>query len=212
MIINNLKIFLQNICKNHLLTNILLENQKDFDILFIQELLQLVIRMIPSAIFAKEEEIVSTPNHLSQNIFVRQSNNNNDKYPRVIIYISLKLNLLQFLLRKNIYNHRNINLIYFINQDSIYFILNVYSDNYYSALKYLKDIEVFLNDILIMIGDFNIRDSDWDSFFLHHLVHTDTLLEIADFFDLKQSISVNQVSTKYVGNPNELNFVINLMF
>ena len=124
----------------------------------------------------------------------------------------MKLNLLQFLLRKNIYNHRDINLIYFINQDSIYFIFNVYSDNYYSALKYLKDIEVFLNDILIMIGDFNIRDSDWDPFFLHHLVHTDTLLEIADFFDLKQSISVNQVSTKYVDNLNELNLVINLMF
>jgi len=63
-----------------------------------------------------------------------------------------------------------------------------------------------------MIGDFNIRDSDWDPFFLHHLVYTDTLLEIADFFDLKQFISVNQVSTKYVDNPNELNFVINLMF
>ena len=65
MIINNLKIFLQNICKNYLLTNILLENQKYFDILFIQELLWLVIRIIPSAIFVKGKEIVSTPNYLS---------------------------------------------------------------------------------------------------------------------------------------------------
>ena len=39
MIIKSLKIFLQNIYKNWFLTEIILENQKDFNILFIQELL-----------------------------------------------------------------------------------------------------------------------------------------------------------------------------
>ena len=39
MIIKNIKIFLQNIQKNHILTNIILENNKNFNILFIQELL-----------------------------------------------------------------------------------------------------------------------------------------------------------------------------
>ena len=40
------------------------------------------------------------------------------------------------------------------------FIINVYSDNQQSILKYLKDIEVNLNNILIMTEDFNIRDND----------------------------------------------------
>jgi len=38
MIYTNIKIFLQNVHKNNLLTNIILEIQKDFDIIFIQEL------------------------------------------------------------------------------------------------------------------------------------------------------------------------------
>lgn len=39
-------------------------------------------------------------------------------------------------------------------------MLNIYSDNHQSALKYLKDIEVNLNNDIIMVGDFNIRDSN----------------------------------------------------
>jgi len=39
MIINEIKIFLQNVYKNNLLTNTILEAQKEFDIIFIQELL-----------------------------------------------------------------------------------------------------------------------------------------------------------------------------
>ena len=37
--------------------------------------------------------------------------------------------------------------------------MNIYSDSSYSALKYLKDTEVNIPNLLIMTGDFNIRDS-----------------------------------------------------
>ena len=40
------------------------------------------------------------------------------------------------------------------------FIINIYTDDQQSALKYLKNIEVNLNNILIMIGDFNIRNNN----------------------------------------------------
>ena len=50
------------------------------------------------------------------------------------------------------------------------------------ALKYLKDTEVNINNVLIMTGDFNIRDCSWDHNFLHHPIHKDTLINIADFF------------------------------
>ena len=36
------------------------------------------------------------------------------------------------------------------------------------ALKYLKDTEVNIDNILIMTGDFNIRDSLWNTSFPHH--------------------------------------------
>ena len=37
MILKDLKIFSQNIHKNYVLTNLILENNKNFDIVFIQE-------------------------------------------------------------------------------------------------------------------------------------------------------------------------------
>ena len=37
-------------------------------------------------------------------------------------------------------------------------MLNIYSDSSHTALKYLKNIEVNIGNILIMTGDFNIRD------------------------------------------------------
>jgi len=37
--------------------------------------------------------------------------------------------------------------------------MNVYSDLSHTALKYLKDTEINILNLLIIIGDFNIRDS-----------------------------------------------------
>ena len=65
-----------------------------------------------------------------------------------------------FLLRKDIMNYRDINLIYFFNNSIICFIINIYSDDQQNALKYLKDIEVNLSNILIMIGYFNIKNNN----------------------------------------------------
>ena len=38
------------------------------------------------------------------------------------------------------------------------FLINIYLDDHQSTLKYLKDIKINLNNILIMTGDFNIRN------------------------------------------------------
>jgi len=69
-------------------------------------------------------------------------------------------------------------------------MINVYSDNHQSALKYLKNTEVNIQNVLIMAGDFNIRNSDWDLSYPFHSIHTDSLLEIADLFDLKLSCPI----------------------
>ena len=37
--------------------------------------------------------------------------------------------------------------------------MNVYSDSSYSALKYFKDTEVNIQNLLIMMGDFNIHNN-----------------------------------------------------
>ena len=69
--------------------------------------------------------------------------------------------------------------------------MNVYSNSSHSALKYLKDTEVNIDNVLIMAGDFNIRDSLWDISFPHHSSISDDLLIIADSFNLTLSSPTN---------------------
>ena len=84
-------------------------------------------------------------------------NSNSNKYPRVFIYINSRLTYLYFSLRKDIMNYRDINILSFF---VICFIINIYSDNQQTTLKYLKNTEVNLNNILIMTEDFDIRDNN----------------------------------------------------
>ena len=47
-----------------------------------------------------------------------------------------------FSLRKDIFNHKDIYCFFFFNNDNIFFMINIYSDDYQFALKYLKDTKV----------------------------------------------------------------------
>ena len=69
--------------------------------------------------------------------------------------------------------------------------MNVYSDSFYSALKYLKNTETNICNLLIITGDFNIHDSLCDLFFPHHSSISNNLIIIADSFNLDLSISTN---------------------
>ena len=85
-----LKEISQNICKNKLLTDINLENDKNFNITFIQELPQSIICKILSFMSKKEENIIKASHYPSWIIFTRSSLTNNN-YPKVITYINIKL-------------------------------------------------------------------------------------------------------------------------
>jgi len=62
-----------------------------------------------------------------------------------------------------------------------------------SEKTFLKDTDINLNNILIMTGNFNIRDNDWNLSYLYHLIYVDILREIADSFNLELLLSMNQV-------------------
>ena len=119
---------------------------------------------------------------------------------------------MRFSLRNNILQHKDISCISFFNHRSIYFLINIYSDSSQVALKYLKDTKVNINNILIMIGDFNIRNYFWDLNFPHHFSYRDILFEITDFFQLKISESFEFFSTRYSNNPQVSNSVLDLVF
>ena len=132
--------------------------------------------------------------------------------PRVIAYINICLSSLWFLPHNDIINHRDISLISFFNNNICYYIINIYSDSSHSALKYLKDTEVNINNVLLMTGDFNIRDNLWDSSFPFHSLISDDLIIIADSFNLALSTSTNFCLIRYSDMVEESNSVIDLMF
>jgi len=80
------------------------------------------------------------------------------------------------------------------------------------ALKYLKNTKANINNVLIVIEDFNIRDSLWDPLFLNHSIHSELLIEIADSFQLGISNPTSQVFTRYTNNQDNSNSTIDLMF
>jgi len=90
--------------------------------------------------------------------------------------------------------------------------MNIYSDSSHLALKYLKDIEVNIDNVLVMTGDFNIRDSLWDPAFPHHSSISDDLLIIADSFYLALSMPTDPYPTRYSDTAGEANSTIDLMF
>ena len=90
--------------------------------------------------------------------------------------------------------------------------MNVYSDVSHSALKYLKDIEVNINNVFLMTGNFNIRDSLWDLSFPYHSSISDNLIIIADSFNLALLMLTNPGPTRSFSIAGEANLVIDLMF
>ena len=61
--IKKIKVFSQNVCKNNLLTNTILEAQREFNIVFIQKLPWSIIYFIPSSSNKERENLVGIPNY-----------------------------------------------------------------------------------------------------------------------------------------------------
>ena len=211
MILKNLKIFSQNVRKNSLVVNTILETHSHFDIILIQEPPWSEIQKIPSPSNCEGKPLIGTCHHPNWIVFARYPSCTND-FPRVLSYVNIRLNSLCFLFRKDIFNHRDINIISFSNNNICYYILNIYSGSSHSALKYLKDTEANVNNVLLMTGDFNIRDNLWDPSFPYHSSISDDIFMIADFFNLTLSSPTNPGPTRFSDTTGESNSVIDLMF
>ena len=62
------------------------------------------------------------------------------------------------------------------------------------------------------MGNFNIRDSDWDPDFCHYSIYTEDLLTITDSLGLKLSLPLNPSPTRFANNTQDSNSIIDLVF
>ena len=123
--------------------------------------------------------MVGVVNHPDWLTFSRSFETKSD-YSRVVTYINIRLTSLHFTLHKDVINYRDILLISFFNNNNVFWLMNIYSDSLQLALKYLKNIEVCIQNLLIMTGDFNIHDNLWDPSFSYHSSISNDLLIIAN--------------------------------
>ena len=91
-------------------------------------------------------------------------------------------------------------------------MINVYSDSSQLALKYLKDTESNIHNIIIMTDNFNIRDSIWDFNFPFHSSHSNSLFDVADSFSLDISKPLKNFPTRFSDNDHNANLVLDLVF
>jgi len=189
----------------------ILEAHSDFDIIFIQEPSWLFICSIPCYDNHKGNPLMGIVNHPNWLTFTREPVSSNNS-PRVAIFVNIRLLSLRFSLCKDVINHRDILLLLFLNNGDSFWIMNVYSDSSHSAIKYLKDTELNIRNLLIMTGNFNICDSLWDPSYSFHSSISDNLFAIADSFNLFLSFPTEQVPTRFSDNANYSNSVLDIIF
>jgi len=144
-------------------------------------------------------------------MFMNKSSNVHD-CPRVVTYINIKLFSPHFSLHKDILSHRDISIVSLFINNSIFILINIYSDSSHSVLKYFKDTRVNIPNVLAMAGNFNIRDNFWDLMYSLHSSYSDLLLDITDSLLLGLLYLTNPVPTRYLDNDQNSNLVIDLIF
>ena len=85
---------------------------------------------------------------------------NSEQISRVMCFIHSRLFRLCFALRRNIVDHRDIQLLSFFNRGKCQFLMNVYSDNFHTAVDFLSNEALNIPHLLYMREDFNIRDAE----------------------------------------------------
>ena len=93
-----------------------------------------------------------------------------------------------------------------------HFLMNVYSNDRHSAVKFMLDQIIDIPNLLYMGGDFNIRDAEWDSSISSHPAAGQTLMDLADSLGLVRSLPELPVPTHYSDTDGHANSVIDLIF
>jgi len=90
--------------------------------------------------------------------------------------------------------------------------MNVYSDDCYSAVKFMLDQIIDIPNLLYMGGDFNIRDTEWDLSVSLYPAAGQALVDLADSLGLVCSLPELPVPTHYSDTDSHANSVIDLIF
>ena len=131
---------------------------------------------------------------------------------RVMCFIHSRLSRLRFALRRDIIDHRDIQLLSFFNRGKCQFLMNVYLDDLHTAVDFLTREALNIPNLLYIGGDFNIRDTEWNPSILSYPAADQSLRDPADSYSLVHSLAALSVLTYYLDISDHTNSVIDLIF
>ncbi|KAF4613671.1 hypothetical protein D9613_007683 [Agrocybe pediades] len=206
-----IRLFSHNVAKNYMYLDVLLETlQNSFDVLFVQEPPWRTIRQAPSPNNRDGEDIVGAPMHPAWLYMVRPPTN--DETPRVMAFVSKRLERLRPSMRRDLADHRDIFILSLFQGNETYHLMNVYNDADGTAVRYLSNHVHELPQLHYMSGDFNIHSREWDPEVTHHRGDAINLLELAADLDLERTQPSNPGPTFISHNPDLRPSVIDLVF
>jgi len=100
----------------------------------------------------------------------------------------------------------------YINRGRYQFLMNVYSDDLYTAVDFLSREALNIPNLLYMGRDFNIRDAEWDPSVSLHPAAGQSLRDLADSYSLVCLLPALSVPTHYSDISGQANSVIDLIF
>jgi len=105
-------------------------------------------------------------------------------------------------MRRDMIDHKGIMLISFLNNGSLNFLINIYSDAQHTAINFLTNSDFSSENLIYMGGDFNVHDRDWNPTVVSHPIARQMLVDLADNLGLVRSLPTTQVPTHYTPNEN----------
>jgi len=127
-------------------------------------------------------------------------------------FIHSRLSRLRFALRRDIVDHRDIQLLFFFNRGWCQFLINIYSDDLHTAVDFLSNETPNIPHLLYMEGDFNVRDAEWDPSISSYYAAGQVLIDLDESYSLVCSIPALSVPTHYLDISGHANSVIDLIF
>ena len=185
-------IYLQNVCKNYMLVDSLLEIQKDlYNVLFIQEPPWNFVYFVSFTTISGEDEVFGTPIHPDW-VQVVQFPQNSEQTPSIMCFTHSRLFRLCSALRRDIVNHRDIQLLFFFKRGRCQVLINAYFDSFHIAVDFLSNKALNIPKLLYMREDINVRNAEQDLFVSLHPVASQALRDLADSYSLVHSILISQ--------------------
>ncbi|KXN88315.1 hypothetical protein AN958_07460 [Leucoagaricus sp. SymC.cos] len=209
--IGDVRVFSQNVNRNYMHVDYVLEALKDtYDILFLQELPWRTIRQTVLMTSEEGDDVVGAPKHPDWLYMVKLPTNGQN--PHVMAYVHWCLAVLHPSMQRDIIDHHDLFVLSLFTPHEMVNLLNVYSDDAHTAINLLSQDIDQLPAFIYMGSDFNCHSEVWDSSCTSHPLVAQRLLELASDVGLEWARPSNPGLMHIPHNPDLAGSVINLVF